>query len=323
MFYRRSSGNSDLWSPPINLSQSPDGENRPQIKMDQRDRIHVVWDEGADWYAGKGVAKTGVYRRSDDSGTTWSPPVHFGLADDAVQQTALALTVEGNPLVVYRSFKGIGLYFQESADGGTTWSQPAQIPGVIARNIGDNNLDMYSLATDSAGRIHLLMVGFRSNDVGEDRNPWLLHLTWDGRVWSAPEVVMGNDLYPEWPHIVVSNGNHLHAVWFTRRREDLFASDQNPHYQVWYSSKMVDAPLTTVLPLFTPTPAAVPTATPQPLSPTPINVPLPPSAVRAPTLDGSPAWEAPGLSIVALALLPMIGLLVLLSGLIWIKRRHG
>lgn len=321
LFYRRSGDGGDSWSPPVNLSQSSDGENRPQILVDRRGRLHAVWDEGADWYAGAGIPAAGVYRRSDDGGASWSAPVRFRVASGAVQQTALALTGDGDPLVVYRGVHDDRLYMQRSADGGATWGAPSQIPGVRARDLNDNNLDRYSLATDGAGHVHLLMVGFPPG--AASGTPQLLHLAWDGAAWSAASVVMDQPtLYPEWPRIAVAGGNRLHAVWFTRNREALFASDSKlARYQVWYSTRAFDAPALGDPPLFTPTPTSAPAPTAAAPTPAPTPTPLPLALAQAPLAGGPPAWELPGLLTVALALLPSIGLLALVAGLARRSRR--
>jgi hypothetical protein len=137
----------------------------------------------------------------------------------------------------------------------------------------------------------------------------LLHLTWDGRRWSAPEAIQNNDLFPEWPQIVVSNGNELHVTWFTRSRQDLFNSEQ-ARYRVWYSTRLVPAPIQAPLPQFTPTPVILPSPTTAPTTiPTPTPLPAEIGLVQPPT--GRPSWELPGLMAVATALLPVVGLLLL------------
>jgi hypothetical protein len=347
LFYRRSTDGGDIWTSEVNLSRTIEGENRPQVKIDQNDRIHVVWDKGVDWYAGQGEPQAGIYRRSDDGGITWTDPVSFTLPTgavqeiarrraaaaaaaeaeptatpfpdvtpvpqmprrlDAVQQTALALDAESNPLAVFRGVENDRVYFQRSLDGGATWNEAAEIPAVLARDLNDNNLDAYSLSTDGAGNIHLLMVGFLASeyDPFEPTNPSLLHLTWNGTQWSAPEVVVRDEFYPEYPRAAIFAGDQLHVVWFTRSLQDLFQSER-ARYRVWHSSKQLNAPSTESLPLFTPVPTAMPTQTPTPPLPTPTPTPLPEAILQAPPLTERPAWEGPGLQALGVALLPLLG----------------
>lgn len=309
LYYRYSDNGGKLWSNPQNLSKSDDGENRPQIVVDAQDHLHVVWDQGVDWYAGAGVAKYGVYVRSDDRGLTWSEPLRFGSPEDPIQQTAIAVTSVGNPMIAYRSVKTRDIFFQSSADGGSTWTLPGPIPGVLARNLNDNNLDRYAMAADSADRVHLLVSGFV--DPGQE-NPWLVHLTWDGNTWSSPRPVMQGPLFPEWPRLIVSGGNQLHATWFTRHSYDLFSSVESPDYEVWYSTLALDTPAIAPLPTFTPVPTVqLPTPTPLPTSTLP-PTPLPASLGRIAPNSGPPAWEQPGLVTIAIALVPTVGLLALL-----------
>ncbi|NTU85127.1 MAG: glycosyl hydrolase [Chloroflexales bacterium] len=320
LFYRRSSDGGQTWSEPRNLSSTVEGENRPQLRVDGHDRLHAVWDLGVDWYAGAGTPKAGVYRRSDDSGQTWTAPMIFTAGGRPVQQTSLAVTGEGNPFVVFRDTESDRIYFQYSRDGGNTWGPLGEIPGVKARNIADNNLDTYALAVDSNGRVHLLMVGFRTADLFDASNPWLLHLVWNGEQWSQPLVVMGADLYPEWPRITITNGNQIHAVWFTRHADELFGSENGAYYQVWYSTLTTDASAVASLPAFTPVPTAQPSPTPQPtVMPTP--TPLPQVSQQAPQLSGGPAWELRGLRTIFIALLPAGAIVALVVTVA--RRRRG
>lgn len=306
LFYRNSNDGGRSWSAIQNLSQTPNGENRPHIQVDPRNRMHIVWDEGWDFRANAGAARAGVYRRSDDGGQTWTEPVYFTVNGEPVQQTTVAVTSQGNPFVVFRSARDGRVFFQQSDDGGKGWGPLGEIPGVEARLSTDSGLDIYALATDSRDHIHLLMNGFLPGEASIYRSPSLYHLTWDGTRWSAPRVVMGdNDRWPEWPRLVISNGNQLHATWFTRRTDDRFRSEDRPNYQVWYSTLTISAPTVSPPPLFTPVPTALPSPTEMPaIAPSPTALPV--NAREAPLLDGPPAWEQRGMQTIAMALAPVV-----------------
>lgn len=325
LLYRRSSDGGLTWTEPQNLSYTPVGENRPQVAIDAQDRIHIVWDQGADWYAGAGKPEIGVYRRSDNGGQTWSQPIRFTGGGRPVQQTSLAIDNVGNPIVVFRDAVSDRLYFQFSLDGGNSWGAVGEIPGVRGRSLNDNNLDTYALEADSAGRVHLLMTGFVAGNESIQANPSLLHLWWDGSQWSAPATVMGNELFPEWPRLEVARGNQLHAVWFTRHASDRYRSEDGANYQVWYSTLRLDTPELPPLPLFTTVPTAVGTvvspvqSTPARQTPTPTSLPV--SARQGLPPEGPPAWELQGVQLIAIALLPAIAFLGVVT-LIIMRRRH-
>ena len=139
---------------------------------------------------------------------------------------------------------------------------------------------------------------------------------------AAPETLMANDHYPEWPRLIVERGQRLHAVWFVRTY--LYSSSDEPNpLVVWYSTKRVDAPQTSGLVLFTPTPLP-PTATPtaQPTA-VPTATALPADILHAPAPHAPPAWESTGVAAVALSLLPLLGLLVVIGGgVMWWRRRY-
>ena len=323
MFYRQSHDNGESWSAPINLSNSNYGDNRPQMVIDARDRIHVVWDQGRDWSAGLGSPKRGVYVRSDDGGLSWTKPYYIeapaldpvprSSADNqqsnpnAVQQTTIGVQANGNPLIVYRTVSG-RIFSQFSNDGGATWQLPRQIEGISARDRIGNDLDKFSMVFDGAGIAHLIIVGFPKPLAQMPENitdpPKLLHLAWNGTSWSQATLI-SDYLAPDYPTAVIS-GNTLHVVWFTRDPKTEGTQNLIRRYQIWYSSRLVGGQAVQLLPTFTPEPVQVETATPQPTL-IPTMTPLPAAVASAPP-GVPPAWEQQGVITILLALLPVLGL---------------
>jgi hypothetical protein len=317
LFYRRSTGNESGWAAPINLSQSPQDSIKPQIKIDKDDHLHIVWEE--DLTKDGTIEATSTYRRSRDGGRTWDPPVHFARPNYALGQIAIGLQNNSSPIVVYyvRNINAIG--YQVSTDGGTTWGDPLQLPDVRPF---DSAFDSYSMVTDGAGNVHLIMTGFLAEQNTAVDKPGLLHMIWNGQTWSKPEVIVADNRYPEWPHAAIA-GNRIHVTWFTRNESDRNRSGE-ANYRVWYASKQLDAPQLNALPLFTPTPTAAPTAAPAPASPTPTQTPLPQAILQAPALGERPAWESQGYIAIAIALLPVIGLVSVFGMLrFWRYRRRS
>ncbi len=344
LFYRNSRDGGRTWSKSINLADSFDGTTKPHIAIDQQNGIHVVWDIGFDNMTGKGVPLAGGYRYSSDGGATWGPVTRFTLSEggsiiqttprptiaasptrtvgapttgvtttnslvpsrgDAPQQTTLGLFQNRDPIVVYRSTQTDRIYYQVSRDNGNTWSNPRILHGVRARDLGDTPWDAYTMATDGSGNVHLILSGML--DTGSaattSQKPALLHMVWNGAYWSNPLVVAANDLYPEWPRLVIS-GQQLHLVWFTRSDEDIFKSD-DANYRVWYSNATIDALPLPALPTFTPVPTNGPTPTIIP-SPVPSPTPLPSAIQQVPPPKGHPAWESVALTVMSIALLPVL-----------------
>lgn len=381
LFYRSSQDDGKQWSAPINLSQSPVGSAKPQVKIDSNDHIHVVWDEGKDTIVGKGAPIAGMYRQSRDGGITWDVATRFILPPipsdepgsqpkaDAPQQMTIGLYQNRAPIVVYRSTLTNKIYFQFSQDDGKSWSKATQIPGILARELNDTPWDSYAMITDGGGNVHLIVSGFLSGDTDPTLNlhrtdqrtrPRLLHLVWNGKSWSSPEIAITDDRYPgwsaetthicsaidfnspqssteeakkalaacqelerypEWPRVAIS-GSTLHLTWFTRNGLDRFSSD-HATYQVWYSSLQLDAPAIASLPQFTPVPTAAgvqPTVTPA-SAPEPT---LAPNVVAARQVDRPAAWEAPGMIVIGLAALPVVGLLglVIVARALLLRRRQ-
>jgi hypothetical protein len=172
------------------------------------------------------------------------------------------------------------------------------------------------MATDSAGDLHLLAVARRAPS---EAVPGLYHLVW--RVaeqrWLPPEPLSANELYPEWPQLVIAEGKRLHAAWFTRSASDLHTAEKSA-YQVWYSSRTLDAPAIRVE--IQPTPTIRPTETPTVAAVKPVpQQTLPLEALLAPQ-PTSVRSEAPILRSIGMALLPALAI-CLAALLIALRRR--
>ncbi len=301
VFYVRSTDDGLMWSDPIDISVQATGAAKPQLIVDSQDNLHVVWEGGYGGSYGQLSDPTSVYYAgSYDGGSSWSRPYEL---DPARGETTAAMArnvtiaedANGHLVAAWLAIPEDIVYYQLSTDAGRTWSVPTPIPGVFGIwDLYQSRLDDYAMAVDSAGRVHLVMVGRR---LLEQPNSELLHLVWNGSGWSAPSVIASypGDM-PEWPRIAVGLGNQLHVVWFVRDAENLFNSDAG-NYQVWYASSMTDSPA--IAPIAVP---EIPPPTPNPNAGV-VNIvaaPTPTSQIKPVAVDNAAPPE------VASALLPNI-----------------
>jgi hypothetical protein len=260
-FYRRSGDNGRTWSVPVNLGPDPTtGSARVYMEIDRRDVIHVTWDEGWDRLGGGGDPIYGAYTSSADGGETWSPTMVITHPESTVAQLTVGSDGQGGVMLVWRAASRDELFYQWSSDDGRSWREPAEIPGLFARP-WTIPFDMYDMASDSAGYVYLIVVGRQSLD--RDAPLGVYVLVWDGNSWvETRSIFLKEGEYPEYPKIVVHEGNQLHATWFTREGD---VWDPEVNREVWYSNSQSAAPHQPIRPL--------PTLTPVP--PTPTRMPIP------------------------------------------------
>jgi sugar lactone lactonase YvrE len=304
IFYRRSTDNGATWSAAVNLSRSPEGSTKPQIKLDAAGGVHVTWDEGWDFYTGRGSPQAVAYAHSLDDGVTWAQPQLFRARNSAgkAQQITLGVAGDGQLVAVWRVQAGLKpesreVFYQTSRDRGNTWSAPTRMEDLVAREWLSGH-DNYTMVTDSAGRVHLALV---TQTTEAPIIYQVVHLEWDGTSWSQPEPVFVTEDVPEWPRLAIGGGNQVFLTWFVRAKDDLFALSAG-RYKVWAAHMRADAPHVAPTPPPTRTPA-LPTPTAAPPSPTPffVNVPGdgPPDG-----LSGRPNLDANAVSNMLVAALP-------------------
>jgi len=311
-YYRHSADNGKTWSAPLNLSLSPTGSAREQLEIDRNDTIHVTWDEGYDRLSGLGTHLYSVYRSSSDGGLSWTAPVTVAYPTTGTAQLVAGADGQGSVMLVWRTTSHEGIYFQWSADHADTWSAPASLPGVLARP-GGMQFDLYDLSADSAGHIHLLAAGRQSPEY--DAPVGLYHVIWNGESWSEPVPIYVGEGFPEYPRLKVAEGNHLHAVWFVR--DELWTSDSN--YEVWYSDCYSPAPHETPVP--PPTQISVPTAQRTAARPLPSATPFPTIAPGTAGLPAGLRTETDEVLRLAVALAPVVLILLLAAVFRALRRR--
>jgi hypothetical protein len=293
LFYARSTDGGYTWSDATALDTGePVWWYRAHLTADARGRLHAVWEVidssmGNDSPYGYGTTLAAGYAISTDGGTSWTrlaftsstavepysrldfPALDKNKKQAGPQQPAIGVDGQGRILLVFREPATNHILYRTSSDG-TTWSGPTALPGVregVARPF-----DIYDMATDSAGHVHLVLVGYP----GTSSAMSLLHLEWNGQQWSDPQVITTGPPYPEYPRIAVGEGNRLHVVWFGGNKP---TTDREP-VGIWYSTAQTNAP---------PVIVRAPAPPPAQASPAPV---LPPSALPAP-LDQRPAARSP------------------------------
>lgn len=284
LFHQSSIDSGLTWSEPLDISLISSGTAKPQMIVDGSDAIHVVYESGYGGALGQLNGPTEVrYVRSTDGGGTWSAPAVLNMPPEPdTQPAARNVTIEvdkdGRLLMVYLDGNLDAVLYRLSEDGGRTWGAAQYVPSVFsAVAVYESVLDTYSMARDSLGNVHLVMVGRRAAD---ETTLHVLHLTWNGSGWSPPSsIATYSGDAAEWPRIAVGNGNRLFVVWFVRNAEGIWRSESG-NYSVFFSTRLIDAPYATPTPFSTPPP--VPTVeTPVPTlggaDVTPLSVLAPPA----------------------------------------------
>ncbi len=258
VMYKMSTDAGETWSKEVKLSTLPIDRRHIQIKLDPRGNLYVTWDN----LSAKGANPSAGYTSSTDGGKTWVAPKEFFSPRGTPVQTVVGADGQGMVVMVWRATGRDEIYYQFSTDRGLNWTKPAVIPGLMPSRPATGT-DRYDMATDSAGTIHMVVAARITN---EQDIPGLYHLQWDGKSWGAPQAIYDNADFPEYPTLVVSEGNRLHVTWSTRGRDSILESPDDT-YQVWYSSLDTSAPSVPLAPTLLPRIQNTPT--PRPSSPTP------------------------------------------------------
>ena len=215
--YIRSVDNGLSWSTPIevmNMTVPVGSAMGVMVGVDGKGRLHVVWQIRAYTY---GEYSRVGYIRSTDEGNTWGNAMTLASSETPPGVAAPAVYTFGED-EIHLTYDLPERVHRWSTDGGATWSQPITIMQLGAAFGGVNQL-----VKDSAGTLHV--VSAVSDGVYQ--------AAWNGSSWGAPEAIDRRYYDAHHQQLVVCQGNQLHVVYDDRRGE----------HEIWYSTKLVNAPL--------------------------------------------------------------------------------
>jgi hypothetical protein len=329
LYYRQSADAGVTWSPAVDISLEQEGVAKPTLLVDSKDQLHVVWEGGLGGGLGQLPDPTTVkYAASYDGGVTWTKATAFSVIENPnLKNITLGIDREKRLVAVFWALPYDWLMYSTSEDAGRTWSAPAQIPGVWgAAAVYKSNLDTYSMASDSAGNLHLVFVGRKTID---SKTVDVLDVVWDGETWSSPTTIAEYEKdVPEWPRVAISQGNQINVVWFVRDEAHIWESDKG-RYRVWYArgvSAAASEPPQTI-PTFTPAPTptleiSLPAASPG-VTPTEVSFPLNPTLRATESAPGGNVLysEQDYLGVVGKAVVPSVLFLAGVVLIAFLRRR--
>jgi len=209
----------------IFYSKSPDGTNwmvdkrvtwtsgnseNPDLTVDSSGRLHLAWQDNT-----PGATDFEVYyRKSTDSGMTWSKTKRLTWMDNGSYRPDLAVDPSANlHLVWYDENPSLYVvYYKKSTDGGVSWTSAKRLswdPGWTAYP---------NLAVDGSSTLHL---------VWEDPN-WELSYrksTDSGSTWTAVQRLTWTAGFSWNPGIIADSAGNLHLVW---------DDDTPPNREIYY-----------------------------------------------------------------------------------------
>lgn len=237
LFHRYSDTNGATWSSIVDITPNlNNGASKPWILVDGDDNLHVVIEVGRGGDLGQVPSPAGsFYLSSFDGGLSWTTPKDLAenVGENESRSTTIGLDGNGNLMVAWLALPENLIYFRVSQNAGVDWSAPSAIPNVFGGwDVYQARLDTFSMATDSNGNIHLVVVGKTTRS---QRSLNILELVWNGANWSDPAVIATYEGdVPEWPRVAIGRGNEVHVTWFVRKSEDIWSNHSTN--RVWYTN---------------------------------------------------------------------------------------
>jgi len=200
IFYKRSTNAGATWSSPVRLTWNSYSSNYPFIAADTGSGIHVVWGNGTDW------CPNIFYKRSTDSGASWSSPTRLTWGDDC-EAPIITIDPSGILHVVWQGYY-LGnwqILYKRSTDSGTSWS--------ALKPLTWNASGSYypSIAAGSGNRVHV--VWCRDDTSMMNYEIYYKRSTNSGQTWEGITRMTWNTRGSYYPEIDTDTGNGVYVVW--------------------------------------------------------------------------------------------------------------
>ena len=202
IFYKGSTDGGITWSATKRLTWSPRNSSDPAISADSGNGLHVVWVE----YYNDTFNFEIFYKRSQNSGATWSAPKRLTWIADWSMNPAIAADSGSGVHIAYteKAPGNIEIFYKRSTDNGTTWS-------ATKRLTWDGTLTSQapSIAVDSSNRIHLVWF----NDTSGSTQIFYKNSTDNGVTWSALKKLTWMSSSSANPSIASDSAGYIHIAW--------------------------------------------------------------------------------------------------------------
>ncbi len=196
IYYKRSTDWGMTWAPDTRFTYQDSISAFPTIAATGSD-AHVVWEDARDRHR-----REIYYKRSTDSGVTWTPDTRLTY-NDTSEGFANVYVLNADVHLIWTAFP-IGkpeVYYKRSTDRGLTWTPEERLSNLP----GDSWATGLSL---SGTNVHLIFHNWRNNN-------WEVYYrrsTDRGTSWSS-EQRLSDSLNYSWYPTIAGAGSNLFLVW--------------------------------------------------------------------------------------------------------------
>ena len=215
IYYKRSTDSGLSWYPVVHLTSPQSGVGWPSICV-SGSVVHLVWVDARD-----GRNEEIYYKRSTDSGATWSQDTRL-TKDTSVSQTP-SLCASGKIVhLVWEENRdhSYWVFYKRSTNNGASLSSEVRLTNVPAC------LWNTSIAASGAG-VHIVWYDMRNKNA----EIYYKHSTDRGVTWS-PDIRLTADSAYSWSPCVASEGSDVHVVWMDNRCKSADEFDIN--HEIFY-----------------------------------------------------------------------------------------
>ena len=198
IYYKHSTDGGSTWSSLVRLTWSSDQSRTPAIAAFQTDgSLQVVWSDA--------FTSDIFFKRSTDSGTTWTPLKRLTWNPEQSKNPVVALDAGNNAHVIWadKTPGNFEIFYKRSTNKYNNW-------GVITRLTWNNGLSDYpSLYIDATDGMHLVWEDLTPGN----REIFYKRSTNHGTTWSAPVRLTWTSGNSYNPCIAANSGSELYLVW--------------------------------------------------------------------------------------------------------------
>lgn len=213
IYFKSSSDGGVSWSANNRVTWFPYTNGSPDVAVDANDEIHLFYGAYTPPYLGLDI----YYKKSSNSGSSWTPPVQMTYAAwEFEQNTPHASAVYSNDVhMTWRKYdfnlfndNRSSVFYKFSTDGGANWAGGQRLTW-SGYNLYEPLIGRPDIAIDSIGNPHIIW----SNQSSGNHEIYYDFSTDGGSTWKAQTRLTWNPGDSTFPIIVIDNTGSIHIFW--------------------------------------------------------------------------------------------------------------